>query len=97
MIDNIIDRRKRPYRWRAVNAVMEAIEHDNSVSDSDQAEEAEVRTVVDYDQRLSISVQDAVRWASNQACVVTLYLYDPGDGPERTVHFDAQGIRFSDE
>lgn len=97
MIGNIIDRRKHPYRWRTVNAVVEALEHDNSVSDSDQAEEADVNTVVDYDERLSVSVQEAVLWASGQSCVVTLYLYDLGDGPERTVHFDAQGIRFADE
>ncbi len=97
MIGNIIDRRKRPYRWRAVNAVVEAIEHDNSVPDADQAVEADVKTVVDYDQRLSVSVRDAVLWAAEQPCEVTLYLYDLGGGPEETVHFDAQAIRFPDE
>ncbi|MCI3135024.1 hypothetical protein [Phenylobacterium aquaticum] len=97
MIGNIIDRRKRPYRWRAVKAVVEAIEHDNSVPDADQAAEADVNTVVDYHERLSISVRDAILWATELPCEVTLYLYDLGGGPEGTVHFDAQAIRFSDE
>ena len=97
MIGNIIDRRKRPYRWRSVNAVVEAIEHDNSVPDADQAPEARITSVVDYDRRLSISVQDAIQWATEQPCEVTLYLYDSGGGPEETIHFDAQGVRFPDE
>jgi hypothetical protein len=97
MICNIIDRRKRPYRWRAVNAVVEATEHDNSVSDADQAPEANVATVVDYDERLSISVQEAVLWAIEQPCDVTLYLYDLGSGPEETIHFDSQTVRFPDQ
>jgi hypothetical protein len=37
MITNIIDRRKRPYRFWKVNAIVEAAWHDNSVNDADQA------------------------------------------------------------
>jgi hypothetical protein len=86
MIWNIIDRRKRPYRWRRVNAIIEAVEHDNSCADADQAPPAPPRTIVDYDQREGISVEDAVRWASAQSCPVTLYLYDDGDGTS-VAHF----------
>lgn len=40
MIRNIIDRRDRSYRWKTVNAIIEAVEHDNSCADADQAPEA---------------------------------------------------------
>jgi hypothetical protein len=38
MIWNIIDRRERRHRWRRVNAVIEAIEQDNTCGDADQAD-----------------------------------------------------------
>ena len=41
MIWNIIDNRRRPYRWREVNAIVEAVEHDNSCPDADQAPESD--------------------------------------------------------
>lgn len=37
-IVNIIDRRTRPYRFKVVNAIVEAAWHDNSVADSDQVD-----------------------------------------------------------
>lgn len=37
MIWNIVDRRSRAFRWKLINAIIEAIEHDNSVADADQA------------------------------------------------------------
>ena len=43
-----------------------------------------------YDQRESISVSEAVRWATEQTCAVTLYIYDEGDGT--TVRPDASQI-----
>jgi hypothetical protein len=95
MIWNIIDRRKRPYRWKRVNAIIEAVEHDNSCPDADQAPEAAINIVVDYDQRESISIEDAVLWASQQDCAVTLYLYDVGDGIANAGHFNAVGERFN--
>ncbi len=94
MIWNIIDRRERPYRWKMVNAVIEAVEHDNSVEDADQADEFDVRTIIDYDQRNGISVNAAVAWASEHKSPVTLYLYDQGKGTETEAHFDFQAIRF---
>jgi len=80
MICNIIDRRSRPYRWKRINAIIEATENDNSVSDADQAPDAERSTLVVYDQRESISVEEAINWASGQRCLVTLFLYDEGAG-----------------
>lgn len=97
MIWNIIDRRERPYRWKLVNAVIEAIEHDNSVPDADQADPFDVRTIIDYDERNGISVNAAVAWASEQGSPVTLYLYDEGKGTNSEEHFQSQGVRFADE
>lgn len=97
MIWNIIDRRERPYRWKVVNAVIEAVEHDNSVEDADQADPFDPRTIVDYDERNGISVNAAVAWASEQKSPVTLYLYDEGKGTEAEEHFHSQGVRFADE
>lgn len=94
MIWNIIDRRERPYRWKVVNAVIEAVEHDNSVVDADQAPDADVHVVVDYAQREAVSVHEAIVWANAQGCPVTLFLYDEGAGIEREEHFQAQAIRF---
>jgi len=94
MIWNIIDRRDRPYRWKTVNTVIEAVEHDNSVIDADQAPEADIHLVVDYAQRETVSVLEAIAWASEQKCAVTLYLYDEGAGIEREAHFKAQAVRF---
>ncbi|HEV7341958.1 MAG TPA: hypothetical protein VGN68_09995 [Sphingopyxis sp.] len=93
MIWNIVDRRKRVYRWKAVNAIIEALEHDNSCSDADQAPETDVSIVVDYEQLEGVSVQQAVAWASQQKCPVTLYLYDEGSGTTSEEHFEAVGNR----
>jgi hypothetical protein len=89
MIWNIIDRRERPYRWKTVNAVIEAVEHDNSVIDADQGPHADVRIVIDYAQREAVSVHDAIAWASEQRCPVTLNLYDAGTGIAQEEHFHA--------
>jgi len=97
MIWNIIDRRTRPYRWRLVNAIVEAIEHDNSCLDADQAPASDPSMTVDYDELEAVSVQDAVTWANQQPCAVTLYLYDLGSGFADSVHFPEQATRFPDE
>jgi hypothetical protein len=94
MISNIVDRRKRVYRWKTVNAIIEAVEHDNSCADADQAPEADVSTIVDYDQLEGVSVQQAVAWANEQTCPVTLYLYDEGKGTTSEGHFNAVNTRF---
>ena len=96
MIWNIIDRRERPYRWREVNAIVEAVEHDNSCKDADQAPDSDSSLVVDYDAPEAVSVQEAVDWASKQRCPVTLYLYDVGKGFSNEEHFNAAGNRFED-
>jgi hypothetical protein len=80
MIWNIIDRREQPYRWRDLNAIGEAVEHDNSCRGTDQAPEADPLLVVDYDALEAVSVQEAIAWANQQRCPVTLYLYDTGRG-----------------
>jgi hypothetical protein len=78
MLCNIIDRRERPYRWRRVNAVIEATAHENGVKDGDAMPESSDDVV--YEQRESISLEVAVAWANEQAASVTLFLYDEGDG-----------------
>ena len=94
MIWNIIDRRTRPYRWKTVNAIVEAVEHDNSCADSDQAADSDVRLVVDYDALEAVSVNEAILWAMSQRCPVTLYLYDEGGGFSNDEHFNALQNRF---
>ena len=88
MIWNIIDRRTRPYRWQRVNAIIEGVEHDNSVADADQAPESGPLEVIDYDQREGVTVKEAIDWANNQRCPITLYLYDDGAGTVSEGHFN---------
>lgn len=78
MIWNIVDNRKRKYRWLEINAVIENTCHDNSCGDSDQAPESDAGTL--YDQRKNILLHDAIIWAENATGMLTLYLYDKGDG-----------------
>jgi hypothetical protein len=94
MIWNIVDRRRRPYRWKRVNAVVEAIEHDNSCPDADEAPESAPHLAVDYDALEDVSVEQAIAWACQQRCPVTLYLYDAGAGTANEEHFRASGDRF---
>src|SRR5687768_664795 len=97
MIWNVIDRRERPYRWRHVNAIVEAVEHDNTCLDADQAPESSPSLVVDYDSLEGVSVQEAVDWANKQRCPVTLYLYDTDRGFADEEHFHSCASRFEDE
>ncbi len=78
MIWNIIDKRKRPYRWQKLNAVIEDTSNDNSVADTDILEAD--GTGIGYDQKRNVSLHDAVDWAESSTAKVTLYLYDKGDG-----------------
>ena len=94
MIWNVIDRRLRPYRWKRITAIVEAVEHDNSVADADKAPTSDVATVVDYDQLEGVTLAQAVAWANQQSCPVTLYLYDEDKGTTSEGHFDAAGNRF---
>jgi hypothetical protein len=74
MILNVIDNRKRRYRWRQVKAVAEPTWHDNKCKDADQAKP--VKGELDYEERVNISVQDAIQWANDLPYRVTLYLYE---------------------
>jgi hypothetical protein len=78
MISNIIDRRKRHYRWKQITAIVESTYHDNTVDDSDQIE-SEPDPIV-YDARPVTSVAEAIAWATALPCSVTLFLYDQGSG-----------------
>jgi hypothetical protein len=81
MIANVVDRRRRPYRWQKVNAIVEATWHDNSVADSDQASRAASEDdKVDYDQLEDVPLSEAIAWTQGMPGQVTLYLYDFGDG-----------------
>ena len=77
-IVNIVDDRKRKYRFLKINAVIEAAWHDNSCDDSDQIEKWD--TGPDYAEREHISLETAIRWANDIPSPVTLYLYDEDDG-----------------
>jgi hypothetical protein len=79
MIVNIVDNRKRRFRWKQITAIVEPTYHDNGVDDSDQTEVPEPGFIV-YDERAVISVADAVAWASSLPFSTTLYLYDLGEG-----------------
>lgn len=80
MICNVIDRRTRPYRWKLINAIIEATWHDNTATDADQAEFPSPANEVTYQERAGITVEEAIQWAVGQPCPVTLYLYDDGAG-----------------
>jgi len=83
VITNIIDRRTRPYRWRKVNAVAEATSNDHNVPDSD-LQEYQANDLV-YDELLGCPLSEVIAWGQQFESAVTLYLYDEGGGPERTV------------
>lgn len=78
MIYNVIDRRERPYRWRKINAIIEATSHDNTCEDADEQPHSEDDAV--YDQLENVSLHEAILWAQQQPCAVTLYIYDRGMG-----------------
>lgn len=78
-ITNIIDRRKRQYRFKKINAIVEAAWHDNSVKDADQIL-LPIDSGPDYSQMEHISLSDAVTWAESFAGPITLFLYDEDGG-----------------
>jgi hypothetical protein len=79
MITNIIDKRKRPYRFLKINAIVEAAWHDNTAKDADQAPSCENDDPA-YEEREHIPLSEAVTWASAFAEPVTLFLYDQDAG-----------------
>ena len=76
MIYNIVDQRRRRYRWRRIDAIIEATSHDNSCADSDQHPPSDNDVV--YSERKGISLREAIAWANEHPSPVTLYLYDEG-------------------
>jgi hypothetical protein len=77
VIVNIIDRRKRPYRFLTVNAIVEAAWHDNRCLDSDRVDD---KSGPNYDEREHIPLADAITWAGTFDGSVTLYIYDQDSG-----------------
>ena len=75
-IANVIDRRKRPYRYRKINAVIEASAHDNNVLDADQSHGGGP----DYSELEHASLADVILWAQTFSGEITLFLYDEDAG-----------------
>lgn len=75
MIANIIDNRKRRYRWKKINAIIEPTYHDIDIDDADEIDDPGLDAPV-YDRRIAISVADAIAWATEIDCPVTLFLHD---------------------
>lgn len=80
LICNIIDKRKKPYRWKSVFAIVEATCHDNSVKDSDQIIASDGYGLCE--DRKCISIEKAVEWANGFDCGVTLFIYDADNANE---------------
>ena len=81
MILNVIDGRRRRYRWKSVNAIAEPTWHDNAAPDSDET--GPVHGESEHEERKQLSVADAIAWAQTLPFPVTLYLYDSDKEPPR--------------
>jgi hypothetical protein len=82
MLTNIIDRRKHPYKFKIVNAVIEPTRHDNRVKGADKAEPKPRldKSWIGYDEKEHVAVRTAILWAVLHHDYVTLYLYDKDSG-----------------
>lgn len=81
MILNIIDGRKRKYRWREITAIFEPTKHDNTCVDSDATQEKEnFECSIGYHEEEKISLADALKCAQASQEYLTVYLYDLGQG-----------------
>jgi hypothetical protein len=74
MLRNVIDRRKREFRWLAVDVTAEPTWHDNTCNDADQAERDDGEPM--YAARKNISLSEAVRWVEAMPLPMTLYIFD---------------------
>lgn len=79
MIGNVIDRRKFPYAWKKVTAIMEPTWHDNTCKGADLADKFKGEGI-GYQEFPEISVSLALLTANRLDFQVTVYLYDLGDG-----------------
>lgn len=77
VIWNIIDRRKRSYRFEAVTAIFEPTWHDNACPDGDQAPKFDGEGM-GYMELETTSIATAIRAGERLPYAVTLYLYDEG-------------------
>ena len=77
---NIVDNRKRRYRFHKVNAIIEAAWHDNSCKDSDRVNSNPDNDGPAYEEAEHITLEAAVAWANKFKNDVTLYLYDEDGG-----------------
>jgi hypothetical protein len=76
-IVNIVDGRRRRYRFLRVNAIIEAAWHDNTCDDADQIAG---RDGPDYEELEHVSLREAIAFAEAQKGEVTLFLYDEDGG-----------------
>lgn len=87
MIANIRDRRKRPYRWKSVDVMIEATAYDNCVNDTDETDSPPPDWTL-VDGRNDVSIAEAIAWANTVEHPVTLYIYDGGTLSEEPVEED---------
>jgi hypothetical protein len=78
MIANIIDRRRRPYRWRSIGVIIEPTWHDNTFASGDGDYAEHDHREPQYDEMRSVSLTAAITWAMGFDVPLTLYLYDEG-------------------
>ena len=78
MIYNIIDKRTLKYRWREINAIVEATSHDNVCADADQCPTSDED--VTYEQLENVTFTEAFKWANSFPSAITLYVYDKNAG-----------------
>lgn len=81
MLINVIDERKRKYRFKKINAVIESAWHDNRCKDADQIKKPRGGDKwIGYDEVKHTTVENAMKWAAAFELPVTLYLYDKDRG-----------------
>ena len=80
MLSNIIDRRKHPYRFKKITAIVEPTWHDNHCQDADQCEMKVAW--FGYDEKLECTVNEALEWGFLKPGENTLFLYDLGQGTD---------------
>lgn len=79
MIGNIVDNRIKQYRWARITVILEPTWHDNRCVNSDQAEKGEDEGM-GYQEYPDIALSDAMVAAYALPYMVTVYLYDLGEG-----------------
>lgn len=83
MIGNIIDRRKRQYRWALVTVILEPTWHDNNCDDADKTPKGE-NEGIGYKEYPKTSITEAITAAHALSYLVTMYIYDLGEDIQET-------------